>query len=136
MGDKDRDLSEEEQRLQQVLEKIERSLGVNALMQLANEFYTKEERTALYAQHKALEAEDQRTLAALIAPRPQEELGWEQLVAKYGEAGATAQTEERESLRLVRVAAGDRLKAFEKEHKLLLRLREAKAEFSKGRFDN
>jgi len=114
------------QRMQGTLEKIQLSLNVTALIQLADEFYTKQQRSELYAQFRALEDEERRTLVALNESGPKDRLRWEEQVSKSGELGATEQLREREAIRQVRAAATDQLKIFRDEHRLLLQLLEAK----------
>ncbi|MFY3175278.1 hypothetical protein ACOTHA_29065 [Achromobacter xylosoxidans] len=110
-------------------------LDVLALFKLADEFYSKEERRALYEEYQQLIKADKSAFAHM-----QEQSGspsgltYEERVAKHGKAVADAQLEPATKAREARVKTMNAVSAFENEHRLLVRLLQAKASYSKVRY--
>lgn len=115
---------------------LQAPLDVLALFKLVDEFYTKEERTKLYAEYRQLQEADQAAFAnmqALLEP-----LGGmtnEERIAKYGAEAAAMQLAPFRQAHDARTATINAIAAFEKEHRLLMRLLAAKAAYGKGRYE-
>ena len=75
----------------EAIEKLHAPLAAIALLKMADEFYTKEERAALYAEHQALHDADVAAYQHLQEAGPQDKLSWEQRVEQFGEAVAAQQ---------------------------------------------
>lgn len=101
--------------LMEALEKIQAPLAALALFKLADEFYTKEERAQLYAEYQKLR--DTHTDAHDLLT---------QVTADDDQAVHMAAFEAMQ-------AAGNTLVGFERQHRLLMRLMDARDRFSKGR---
>lgn len=114
---------------------LQAPLDVLALFKLADEFYSKQDRSALYEQYRQLIVADEAAFAHM-----QEQLGspsgmtYEERVAKHGKAVADAQLEPATRAREARVKTMNAVSAFENEHRLLVRLLQAKASYSKVRY--
>jgi len=117
------------------LTQIASSLKVTALLRLAEEFYSREERVDLYKEYKELREEDERTRLAYVDAGPADRVPWEERVAKYGEAVAREHFKDVEAAHKIRQAAMERVSAFEREHRILMRLLDARNELSKGKYD-
>lgn len=103
--------------LTSALEEANVSLQALALLKLADEFYSKDQRVQLYAEHAALCAADTMAYKALK------------------EATEANEKVTHEAAFLAKRAASQAVMAFEKEHKLILRLLQARATLSKGPYD-
>ncbi|MFY3863926.1 hypothetical protein ACOTJQ_28905 [Achromobacter xylosoxidans] len=114
---------------------LQAPLDVLALLKLADEFYSKEDRSLLYEQYRQLIAADVAAFTHM-----QEQSGspsgmtYEERVAKYGKAIADEQLEPATKAREARVKTMNAVSAFENEHRLLVRLLQAKASYSKVRY--
>lgn len=80
--------AEQVQELVKVLAEIQKPLRVFAILKLADEFYTKSEREALLSEYEALINADQAAYESIQAAQPQDGIGYEDRVAKYGEKRA------------------------------------------------
>jgi len=115
---------------------LQAPLDVLALFKLADEFYSKEERTKLYAEYRQLQEADAAAYAHM-----QEQFGalsgmtYEERVAKHGETVAAAQLDPSRKAREARIETMNAVTAFEKEHRLLIRLLTARASYGKGRYE-
>ncbi|WP_175160588.1 hypothetical protein WJ976_33580 (plasmid) [Achromobacter denitrificans] len=115
---------------------LQAPLDVLALFKLADEFYTKEERTTLYKEYEQLRAADEAAFAHMKSQ--QESLSgmtFEERVAKHGPAVAAVQLDPSRKAHEARLATMNRVTAFEKEHRLLIRLLVAKASYSKSQYE-
>ena len=133
MTDKDAD-----QQYKAVLAAIDRMhapLEVLALFKLADEFYTKEERAKVYAEYEELRNADQAAFETLGQARLGDDLTWEQRVKKYGEEKATEQLASHRAALDAKQATSRAVLAFERQHRIVLRLLHARNEFSKSRYD-
>ncbi|WP_116137986.1 hypothetical protein [Trinickia diaoshuihuensis] len=115
MTDKNED--KQHKALMTALEKIQAPLEALAVLKLADEFYTKEERAKLYADYTKLRAADMAAYEVLHRANEGKD-----------QAAHTAAFEAKK-------AASQALMAFEKEHQLVLRLLDARATLSKSRYD-
>lgn len=133
----DKNEDKQHKALMAALEKMQAPLEVLALFKLAEEFYTKEERMKLYAEYKELLGADMAAYENLNKARTAQgnNLTWEQRVEKYGEEVATEQLAPHLAAMEARSVTSGAVMAFEKEHRIVLRLLDAKKSFSKGRYD-
>ncbi|MDV2114893.1 hypothetical protein [Alcaligenes faecalis] len=76
------------QELMKALAEIQKPLRIFAILKLADEFYKKDEREKLLAKYESLIEADQAAYESLQAAQPQDGLGYEERVAKYGEQKA------------------------------------------------
>lgn len=115
---------------------LQAPLDVLALFKLADEFYSKEERTKLYATYRQLLEADEAAFAHMQEQQaPLSGMSYEDRVAKHGAVVAAEQLEPATKARDARVKTMNAVSAFEKEHRLLVRLLSAKATYSKGRYE-
>ncbi|MCC8533237.1 hypothetical protein LN457_10565 [Xanthomonas phaseoli] len=121
--------------LMTALEKVQAALETLALLKLADEFYTKEERAKVYTEYGRLRDAHQAAYANLDKARAADDLTWEQRVEKYGEAKAKEQYAPYQAAIDARREAGRAVMAFEKEHRIVLRLLDMRTTLSKGRYD-
>lgn len=123
---------------QQLLKAIEAAtvpLTAMALLGLADEFYTKEERQTLYAELHALQlAEAVAFDAELPEPIVEPALSFEDRVKKYGPEEADRHIEPRTLGLQARLSASRELRAFEHAHPLIKRLLTAR--YKTGRHAN
>lgn len=123
----DNELAASQKILVDGLAKLDSKLSVLALVALADEFYTKEERRSHYAEREGLWQQCQRSYAAMDAARP-----------TTGSSGSEAPgvRDEFNRLKDVKVEATGAYERFRREHPLIERLIEVKAELSKGRYES
>ncbi len=133
MTDKNED--KQHKALMTALEKVQAPLEALALLKLADEFYTKEERAKVYAEYDKLRDADKAAYANLDQTRAADDLSWEQRVEKYGEAKAREQFAPHQAAMDAKQETGRAVMAFEREHRLVLRLLDMRATLSKGRYD-
>lgn len=124
------------------LEKLNVPLSAMALLKIANEFYTKEERTNLYGLYKQLQETDKKAYdhmeaasKKLDAATPKDIVGLEARIERFGEDEANAQLAESRQMREIRKSTLKELTDFERKHRLIIRLLEVKETLSKGRYD-
>ncbi|UEP20721.1 hypothetical protein LL999_12350 [Burkholderia ambifaria] len=115
MTDKNEDKQHKE--LMTALEKVQAPLEAIVLLKLADEFYTKEERTRLYAEYKKLVDADKAAYEVLSQ------------TTSNGDRDAKMAAFE------AKKATSDAEMAFRKEHRLVIRLMEARDKFSKSRYE-
>ncbi|MEX3556256.1 MAG: hypothetical protein VB131_06735 [Burkholderia gladioli] len=133
MNDKNED--KQHKALMTALEKIQAPLEALALLKLADEFYTKEERVKVFAEYDKLRGADKAAYDNLDQTCATDNLSWEQRVEKYGEAKALEQYAPHQAAMDTKQETGRAVMAFEKEHRLVLRLLDVRATLSKGRYD-
>lgn len=116
--------------------KISGPLSILALLGLANEFYTKEERGQLVATYRELKAADHAAYAALDAAQkaltestPAEIEGYDARVKMFGAEVAAEQIADTTKAREGRRVALANINAFEKEHGLIVGLIEFRDKF-------
>ncbi|CAE6850604.1 hypothetical protein R75465_07143 [Paraburkholderia aspalathi] len=119
----------------EAIEKLHAPLAAIALLKMADEFYTKEERAALYAEHQALIDADVAAYHHLQEAGPQDKLSWEQRVEQFGETVANEQYAPKKDAMEAKQAASRRVGEFEREHRLIVRLAGAKATLGKGKYE-
>ncbi|OWY39298.1 hypothetical protein CEK28_08765 [Xenophilus sp. AP218F] len=117
------------------LAQLNTSLKTLSQLQLANEFYTLDERRSLYSAYQALREADLAAYQRLVESGPPDGMSWAQWSEALGETETAKRKEARNQLQLEKQSASDQVSAFEKKHKLLIRLLEAKEALAKGRFD-
>ena len=135
MTDKNED--KQHKALMTVLERIQAPLEIFALLKLADELYTKEERAKLYAEYKMLCDADlaaYENINKALTVRD-DNLTREQRVEKYGEAVMTAQVARHQAALEARKVTTRALMAFQGKHRVVVRLLEAQESFPKGRYD-
>lgn len=115
MTDKDED--KQQKALMTALEKIQAPLEAIALLRLGDEFYTKEERTRLYAEYEKLVDADKAAYEVLSR------------TTSDGDRDANMAAFE------AKKATSDAEMAFRKEHRLLIRLMEARDKLGKSRYE-
>ncbi|SOE65294.1 hypothetical protein SAMN05446635_2656 [Burkholderia sp. OK233] len=115
MTDKNED--KQHKALMTALEKMQAPLEAIALLKLADEFYTKEERAQLYVEYKKLFEADAAAYEVL-----------EQATAGGDRDAQMAAFEAKK-------AASEAATAFEKKHRLVIRLMDARDRFSKSRYE-
>jgi hypothetical protein len=115
MTDKNED--KQHKALTKALEKIQAPIAALALFKLADEFYTKEERTQLYGEYQKLRDADTAAYEVLT-----------QITASDDRAAHMAAFEAKQ-------AASEAVTAFEKQHRLVMRLMDARDKFGKGRHE-
>ncbi|KQR78475.1 hypothetical protein ASG35_08530 [Burkholderia sp. Leaf177] len=121
-----------------ILEAIERlcvPLSAIALLKMIDEFYTKEERVALYAEYEALRDADAEAYEHLLEADPPDAPSRKDLVERFGEHEANERLAPRRLALEAKQAAGRGIREFEREHRLIVRLAEAKAEIGKARYN-
>ncbi|CAZ15830.1 hypothetical protein [Xanthomonas albilineans] len=125
--------------LMTALEKVQTALEALALLKLADEFYTKEERAKVYAEYDRLRDVDQAAYENLDKARDKaraaDDLTWEQRVEKYGEVKARELAAPYHAAMDARRESSLAVMAFQKEHRIVLRLLDMRATLSKGRYD-
>lgn len=115
------------------LNRVNVPLTTLALLQLANEFYTKEERTNLYAVYQQLCKEDDRCyeeLRAAQASIADVEGGFEARVDKFGKDEATKQIAPAVTAMELRRESSAKREAFKSQHPILYKLIMAKTTLS------
>lgn len=119
------------------LEAIKAPLSAVALLALADEFYTKEERKSLYASYESLQETDESARQALFSTAATEEdgMGWDERERKYGRDVAKQQIAPKEDAMAIKKATGQRLTDFMEKHPLIVRLDRVKREVGKGPYD-
>jgi len=127
----DKELAELLKPLAPTLEGMSKPLDVLAIIALAREFYSDEERKRLYERYSKLQAADHAACEVLSNAGPHDELGWEERVRQHGEALANEQMAPRfdalEKRKATMAALGD----FRKEHGLIVRLVEYRSHLAK-----
>ncbi|AMV09378.1 hypothetical protein [Xanthomonas citri] len=121
--------------LMTALEKVQAALETLALLKLADEFYTKEERAKVYAEYDRLRDVDKAAYENLDKARKADDLTWEQRVEKYGETKARELAAPYHAAMDARRESSRAVTAFEKEHRIVLRLLDMRTTLSKGRYD-
>lgn len=76
------------QEIVKALAEIQKPLKIFAILKLADEFYTKSEREELLGKYEALINADQAVYESIQAAQPQDGMGYEERVEKYGEQKA------------------------------------------------
>lgn len=110
------------QELVKALAEIQKPLRIFAILKLVDEFYTKGERENLLAKYKSLREADQAAYERIQAAQPQDGIGHEERLTKYGEQKA------KELFAPVAVAMNARkettqqIRGFETEHPLITQL--------------
>lgn len=107
------------------LKKISGHLALIAHARLADEFYTKEQRTELYAAYAKLVDQDSQAYAALEAARSalvDNGIGYEGRVAKYGKEVADQQLAPVMEATRIRGETIKAVNTFKQEHKVLAEL--------------
>jgi uncharacterized protein with HEPN domain len=117
------------------IEKLHVYLNDLALVEIAKEFYTKEERELLYAQLQALRDADRAAFKHLEEVRLQDNLSFEERVKKFGEVVANEQFAPHKKAVETKTATSQNLSEFSQKHKLIMRLTEAKTTLEKGKYD-
>lgn len=117
------------------IEKLNVHLNILALVEIAKEFYTKDERALLYAQFQALRDADHAAFKHLEETRFQDNLSFEERIKKFGEVVANEQFAPYKKAADAKIAASQELSEFSKKHKLIMRLIEAKTSLGKGQHD-
>lgn len=115
MTDKNED--KQHKALMEALEKMQAPLAALALFKLADEFYTKEERAQLYAEFQKLRDADMAAYEVLM------------------QRTATEDRDAHMAAFEAKRAASEAVTAFERQHRLLMRLMEARDRFGKGRYE-
>ncbi|MCX5470186.1 hypothetical protein OSH04_00510 [Alcaligenes sp. A-TC2] len=110
------------QELVKALAEIQKPLRIFAILKLTDEFYTKEEREKLLAKYESLIEADQAACEVLQAAKPQDGLGYEERVAKYGEQKAKDLFEPVADALNSRKETMRRVGEFESEHPLITQL--------------
>jgi hypothetical protein len=116
----------------EAIEGLRAPLAAIALLRMADEFYSKEERLALYAEYYALRDAHSATIQRVQETAPSETLSPEKRGEKFSEDVAKKQYAD--AIEANR-AASQRLSAFQREHRLIVRLVEAKAALGKGKYE-
>ena len=117
------------------VDRLSTQVGVLALVQLADEFYTKDERTNLYQQYQELEHAETVIRSQYNESRPDDGLSRDQRIAKLGEEKANEQLRPSDELFDKLQAAMGETRRFRNEHPLiidLLRLRTGKTNLANG----
>lgn len=111
------------------LKKIHGPLAILALTQLASEFYTKEQRVALYQEYAQLRKNDAELYEAINKARAMlddQDLGYDERVKKFGKAMAEQQMAPVMDANQRRSESIKAVDTFRREHKLLVALWQAK----------
>lgn len=95
------------------------SLDALAVMTFTRELYTRAERGRLLAEHKSLVEADNRAHQLMAEAAPHDTLSWEQRVEQFGKAAADEQFAPREAAIEAKMAAGQAVGVFEREHPLI-----------------
>lgn len=118
------------------LVKISEPLSILALLRLADEFYSKEDRSRLLNELQELRERDREAFKVVDAARealnkdiPEEFQGRAARVRKYGEEVANAQQADMDAALEARRAMIAAVTAFEKEHHLITQIARAKEAF-------
>jgi len=106
---------------------LNKKLGVLAVLNLAKEFYSDEERKSLYAHYVVLQAEDRDAFEAISNAAHPENLGWEKRVEKYGKELAKEQIAPMLAAMDKRKDTSNALNNFRDEHGLIVKLVEYKS---------
>lgn len=117
--------------LSRTLEEICKPLDVLAVLAVAKEFYTDEERMHLYARYAELQTADQAAFEALSKSGPDDNLGWDERVKQHGEALAREQMAPRIDAQEKRKVTMAALSAFRREHGLVVRIIEYRSQLVK-----
>lgn len=96
--------------------------NIISMLGLANEFYTKDERTKLYVEFDGLVKADEEARTAYNLALPSDGLSWEQRVASLGEQKARSQLEPSETLYKVLQERMRELQDFKSRHAILVEL--------------
>jgi hypothetical protein len=132
------DMNEDKQHkaLIAAIERLHKPLEVLAFLKLAEELYSKEERTKVYAEYEKLHNADQVAYKNLMQIQAAgDALSWEQRVEKYGEAKAKEQLAPHMAARDLRKNTRHALILFEDQHRVVLRLLYARDTFGKRGID-
>ena len=117
------------------IETVQTPLVAIARLQLADEFYTREERVKLYAAYRKLLGADAEAFNKLSETTPGDDLSWDGRVEKYGEAAAKEQLAPNMAALEARNVTSQCVTEFRKEHRLLMHLLESKALLEKGKYE-
>lgn len=118
-----------EKAIAEPLNRVNVPLTTLALLQLANEFYTKEERTNLYGVYQQLCDEDERRFAELRKAQESiadEGIGFENRVKKFGKDEADKQIAPVVTAMDLRRESAAAHEAFKNQHPILYKLINAK----------
>jgi len=118
-----------------LIEMIQTPLTAFARLQLADEFYTKEERAKLYAAYQTLLDADAAALNRLRETTPRDDLSWDAQVEKYGETAAKDRLAPQMAALDARGATSQGVTEFQGKHRLLMRLLESKALLEIGKYE-
>lgn len=110
-------------------------LAAIALLMMADEFYTKDKRVALYAEYQILLDADAAAYQHLQEVGPKDNLSWAQRIEQFGEAVANEQYAPKTAAMEARKETLRRIDEFVQEHRLIVRLAEAKAAIGKGKYE-
>lgn len=110
------------------LDALATPLSTMALLSLADEFYSKDERSRLYAKYETLKQNDKDADAELrvVIEAFGSEMSWEQRVSVYGEDIAMDLRVSRRRTSDAKTASRDSLRAFETAYPIISRLMQIK----------
>lgn len=110
------------QELVKALAEIQKPLKIFAILKLADEFYTKSEREELLGKYEALIKADQAAYESIQTAQPQDGLGHEERVAKYGEQKAKELLPSVTAAMNIRKETTQKIREFGAEHPLITQL--------------
>ena len=134
---KEKTADERAAELHKAIEAVEMPLTDIALLGLLDEFYSKEQRRALYADYEALSRASKKAHEKLMSTNATVEpgIGWDAREKKYGKETATEHMRPHMEALEEKKFADSKLTEFQREHPLIIRIQRAKSHIGKSNYD-
>lgn len=123
--------------LHKAIEAVQKPLTAIALLGLLEEFYSKEQRQALYAEYEALNSANKKAYEKLMSTNATVEpgIGWDAREKKYGRETATEHMRPHMEALEEKKLADAKLTEFQREHPLIIRIQRAKTSIGKSDYE-
>ncbi|QGG78929.1 hypothetical protein [Pseudomonas syringae] len=123
--------------LRKSIESVEKPLTAIALLGLIDEFYSKEDRSALYREYEVLSKASKNAYEKLMSTKATVEpgIGWDERERKYGKEVATEHMRPHMEALEEKKAVDLKLAEFQREHPLLIRIQRAKTYIGKSDYE-